>query len=305
MNKLTKEILDYLVGKYEEVTGKKMQFDDAMNSEQKQYYFKNLEDNLIEEMTETIIRQYKVGDGNELEEKMRAIRSSSAMTYNLLGNTEVTIKEENKIFTPGVYNVVFEKQLRTIKRSPRKANLDALLESEQELIFCEMKMTEWLFNKPGLVSENYLDEGHYFDKESYEAFYKMAQKIITNEVTDYRSYYGCLQQYDGVQMFKHLLGVYNYVMQEDKGMHKKVRLVNCVWELPDMDVLSEKCKEIYFEKLELEKKEFQEFYEAAQTVIKLFQEKGIEFDICLLTFKEMLDVIEKNDTQKKFLERYL
>lgn len=305
MNKFTKEILDYLVEKYEAATGKKMQFDETMNSEQKQYYFKNLEDNLIEEMSDEVMVQYKTGDGNELEEKMRAIRSSSAMTYNLLGNTEVTIKDGNKYFSSGVYKVEFEKQLRTIKRSPRKANLDAFLESEQELIFCEMKMTEWLFNKPGLISENYLDEGHYFDKESYTAFKKLIEKIIIDETTDYRNYYGRLQQYDGVQMFKHLLGIYNYMMQEDKCIHKKVRLVNCVWELSDTAVLSEESEAIYRKKVKLEKDEFKEFYKAAQPVIELFAEKGIEFDIHLVSFSEMLHTMEKNSSQSEFLERYL
>lgn len=305
MDTLTKEMLDYLVKRYQEATGSTMVYDTTMNSEQGRYYFKLLEDNLIEPMSDDNVKQYKNGDGNELEEKMRAIRSSSALTYNLFGNNHIAMKVENSFFVPGLYEVVYEKQLKTIKRSPRKANLDAFLESEDSLIFFEMKMTEWLFNKPGTISDNYLDKGHYFDEESYEAFRHLIKGITNDSTTDYKAHYSSLKQYDGVQMFKHLLGVYNYLMMEDQYKHKNVRLVNCVWELPDSKVLSEGCKKVYDDKYALEKKEFEEFYQAAQPVIKLLQMKNIDFDILLVSVKDTIDSMDKTEPQRKFLDRYL
>lgn len=305
MDKLTKEILDYLVKRYEEATGTTMVCDTSMNSEQSDYYFKLLNDNLIEPMSACSKKQYKDGDGNELEEKMRAIRSSSALTYNLFGNNPAVINTEKLKFVPGTYKVTYEKQLKTIKRSPRKANLDAFLESEDALIFFEMKMTEWLFNKPGTISDNYLDKGHYIDENSHKAFQPLIKGITTGHTTDYKAHYSSLKQYDGVQMFKHLLGVYNYLIVEDQNKHKKVRLVNCVWELPDSNVLSEEAQKAYNKKSDLEKKEFDRFYQAAKPVIELLKSKGIDFDILLISVKDLIDSMDKTTQQRKFLERYL
>ena len=153
---LTIEILRYLRSRYETATERQMISDSSMRSPQAEFYFQEFDDNLIEPMSEKTNTAYGSADGNELEEKMRALRSSSAMTYNLLGNGTVKVKEDSPFFVPGKYMVSYEKQLATIKRNPHKANLDAYLEGEKQLIFCEMKMTEWLFNRPGYLRESYM-----------------------------------------------------------------------------------------------------------------------------------------------------
>ncbi len=302
---LKTEILEYLIKKYEEATGKKMVCDSDMKSTEARYYFKTLDDNLVEPMGEKALEKYGEGDGNELKEKMRAIRSSSAMTFNLLGNGKTTIK--NNLYLPtGSYDVTFEKQLRTIRNSKRKANLDAFLETDEVLIFCEMKMTEWLFNKPGTVSKNYFDSGHYRDEESAEAFISVAKAITSNRTTDYDARYSGLKQYDGVQMFKHMLGVYNHVFHNEKfnARPETVFLVNCVWELESEAFLSEGARKEYLKKLALEHDEFEKFYQATKPVRDLFKEKGVIFDIRYITFSEMLDILEKSEKERKWLERY-
>ena len=133
---LTVEILRYLRSRYETATGRPMISDSSMKSPQAEFYFQRLEDNLIEAMCEETEKAYRSGDGNELEEKMRALRSSSAMTYNLLGNGTVEVKDDSPFFVPGKYVVSYEEQLSTIKRNPHKANLDAYLKGEKQLIFC-------------------------------------------------------------------------------------------------------------------------------------------------------------------------
>ena len=305
MNKLTKEILDYLVTQYESAAKTKMINDHSLDSEQKDYYFLRLEDNLREPMGDDAQIQYGEGEGNELELKMRSIRSSSALTYNLFGNGPVDIKDNNPHFTPGIYNICYEKQLPAIRRSPRRANLDAFLESEEELIFFEMKMTEWIFNNPGMVSHNYLDKGHYFHEESYEAFLHLIKGITMEKTTDNGAYYSKLKQYDGVQMFKHLLGIYNYLADVDQYKHKKVRLVNCVWQLPESTVLSKSSTNVYITKKCREEEEFKQFYEAATPLIDLLVAKGIDFDILLLSVKDLMDCISYTDPQKQWLNRYL
>ena len=302
---LKTELLEYLVKRYEETTGTQMIHDHTMQSGQNKYYFLNLNDNLIEPMSEETEKRYREADGNELQEKMRAIRSSSAMTYNVFGNDAVMFRSGHPIFGSETYQVNFEKQLNTIKRSSKKANLDACLVSEDELMYFEVKMTEWLFNKPGTISHNYLDQGHYFYEEAFGAFSSLINQIAVKSSKKETIYESCLNQYDGVQMLKHLLGIYNDLMSKNAGNHKKVRLINCIWELPDSKPLSPVNQKIYDEKHRLEREEFQQFYQAAKPVLELFREKGIDFDIRLISVKELLTAMEKTEQQKKFLERYL
>lgn len=82
---------------------------------------------------------------------MASIASSSAMTFNLLGNHSVTVKEGQR-FSPGQYSITYEKQLYTLKKGSKTANLGAFLknEIEREAIFCEMKMLEWIGTPPAL-----------------------------------------------------------------------------------------------------------------------------------------------------------
>lgn len=73
------------------------------------------------------------------------------MTFNLLGNHSVTVKEGQR-FSPGQYSITYEKQLYTLKKGSKAANLGAFLknEIEREAIFCEMKMLEWIGSPPAL-----------------------------------------------------------------------------------------------------------------------------------------------------------
>ena len=81
MDKYTKELLDLLKNKYTEVCGEhKFQ----CTSEMRNYYLEKLDDNLYHPMDETSLAAYANGSGSEVDsEKMNALRSSSALTYNL------------------------------------------------------------------------------------------------------------------------------------------------------------------------------------------------------------------------------
>ena len=52
----------------------------------RQFYLARLEDNLVRPLSARHRAEYARGSGGELEGKMNALRSSSAMTFNLLGN---------------------------------------------------------------------------------------------------------------------------------------------------------------------------------------------------------------------------
>lgn len=106
-----------------------------------QFYLERLEDNLFLPMSKSIYCQYDEGDGNELKDHMKALRSSSAMTYNIFGNDDAKIVDSNEVYHN--YTVKYEKQLRTLKNSVsnKKANLDAFLYNSKikQAYACEMK----------------------------------------------------------------------------------------------------------------------------------------------------------------------
>lgn len=132
MDKYTKNILDLLKEKFIEVVGK-VPFQNK--SEARSYYLQNLKDNLYKPMNEEALASYGQGSGNEIVSgKMNSLRSSSAMTYNLLSSSTVSIIDNKYGIGTGTYTVEYEKQFHTLKSavSGMPANLDAYL-------FCQEK----------------------------------------------------------------------------------------------------------------------------------------------------------------------
>ena len=253
---------------------------------------KELEKNLFHEMSYKTKNEYLAGDGNELRKgRIDMIRSSAAMIYNLLGNEDVFLSK-NLFLPEGKYVKEFELQLATLKRSPRKANLDAWLSNNECEIFIESKCLEWIENK----HEKELKDS-YFNNRKY--FYPDTAKVFTDAAKHIS-----LSQYDSCQMFKHVLAIYNYLRYHSiKG--KKIFLVNVVWE-PDENEVDEKIRDLYKLQLELEHKEFKWFYEKMHDIIKMISESGNEFDILYLSVKDFHSMLVYSDNeQKNFIQRYL
>lgn len=284
----------------------------AINSD-KEYpdsYYKEYEYNLFEKMGSDHKKQYGEGSGGELEAKhgkryspakMASIRSSSAMTFNLLGNDQVYMKADNCLkHSAGKYQIAYEKQITTIESSVRQspANLDAFLVSEDgtELIFCEMKMMEWFDKNKGVLKESYIDRSNYPHKNLYAQFMK-AREVIQ---TFYE--HGDFTHYDVWQMFKHTLAVHNYVADHAWDNIRKVTLVNVVFE-PTVDAIDEPVRNEYAEQVAMEHKGFAQFrfalYEAG-----LIEVAGKNFDVKYLSAREFMDCFDITDERRKYLKRY-
>ena len=205
------------------------------------YHFQNYEENLYTPMGEQALQAYSRGSGGELVSKdgppkMTSIASSSAMTFNLLGNGPAVIVPGSAL-PAGAYQVEFEKQLLTQNTGKFPANLDAFLsnESARIAIFCEMKMLEWL-QKPNGLAQSYGSRERFFnpDDGSHKAFKDVIKKLNAQPFT----------HYDAYQMFKHLLGIYNHTAHTTRnslnrfaypsmaGQYSQIYLVNVVNEFP-------------------------------------------------------------------------
>lgn len=313
MDKFEKNMLEFLRDKYlEQKPGAEFQVSDGARA----YYLEDLKDNLIVPMSDAVKAQYGAGSGGEIDSgKMNALRSSSAMTFNLLGNNPAEIngaKSKENCIGSGTYDVEFEKQFYTLKTdvSNRPANLDAFLycADTKEAIACEMKMMEWLLNAPGKLKEAYLNPDNYIDSKAGIVFVDVAKKLIDSSVEKKEDGYKCImKRYDAFQMFKHTVACYNAAISsaEEKRPFNKLTLVNCVW-MPSEDKLpGEKFSEKYNEKKEQEHKEFEQFKEIMEDVKPLFADVNVDFEICFYTVDEFLNMLKKNPEELDALHRYI
>ena len=274
------------------------------------YHYRNYQDNLFCAMGDQALQAYGGGSGGEMiateqsPAKMASIASSSAMTYNLLGDGPIEIVQGYSL-PHGFYQVQYEKQMYTLNMGSKPANLDAFLsnEYEQTAIFCEMKLLEWLGTsrelKPGYRTDRY-----YFDKSvAYPVFDSLRKKIEAEN----------FQRYDAWQMFKHLLAIYNYTSFSTKadveafrkipsmaGKYTDITLVNVVNEYPGARLSDDpKVQEYYRRALEKEHAEKDKFLAIVNNgeVAKLFRDhcnaficiqylSAIEFAACLAMPKE-------------------
>ena len=313
MNQFTREILDLLKQRYEEVVGPHPY---KTVSELQSYWLKNPTDNLIHPMDANAYQAYEEGAGKEISSgKIGALKSSSALTYNLFWDQLAHVaksKPTNRIGN-GVYKVEFEKRLHTLKSSPNPAHLDAFLycKDTQEAVACEMKMTEWMFNKPGMLCAGYLDPDRYFDAESGKIFSDLAREMIPYEfaITERSEYPSKMERYDAFQMFKHTVACYNACKlantPDSVQKIKKLTLVNCVWTFFDPTVLSAASRTEYDHALREEYQGFEQFKSVMRSAKQLFASIGVDFEIRFFTFSELLGLLKKSTKELLYLRRYL
>ena len=312
MKDYEKNILTLLKNQFTNIVGER-QFQNT--SETRVFYLEKFEDNLYLPMSAGAKAAYGQGSGSEISSgKMNALRSSSALTYNLFWDqiAEIT-NAQNEVIGNGVYQVEFEKQYHTLKPSVSNfpANLDAFLycKHTKEAIACEMKMAEWLLNEPGTLKPAYLNPESYIEPEAGKTFAAVAKSLIANfddvdpTLKDAR-YSGTTTRYDAFQMFKHAVACYTACVKEESREIRKLTLVNCVWTIPYPDLLEPENRQRYIHEEELEHREFQQFKEAMVPVKALFAAKGISFDICFYTFSNFLRLLHKTDEELHYLRRY-
>ena len=261
---------------------------------------KEIEKNLYHVMSTKTKNEFKNGDGNELKKgRIDMIHSSAAMIYNILGDDNVVIRN-NDLLTDGEYKKEFEKKYKSINvinkktNKPYEANLDAWLHKDDCEIFIESKCLEWIRNNSDkeLAISYIRDTSKYFHPDSAEMFRTIGKGIS-------------LSHYDSCQMFRHTLAIYNYLRDKPEKKNKKIYLLNVVWE-PDENDLPDEIRSIYKLQLELEHREFNLFYERMRPIIRLIKkELAKDFNILYLPVKEFCNILYYSSEKQKYLQRYL
>lgn len=305
MNQYEKDILNLLKDKFIKKFG---ECEFRLGSEGLGYWLKDYEKNLIYPMNDAAKSAYDDGAGGEIQSgKIGALKSSSALTYNLFHNEKANIILPKHKISKGIYSVEFEKKFSTIKGSGMRAHLDAFLycDAINEAIACEMKMTEWLFNAPSALSASYLKPEKYIDNGL--TFASVARALVGDCEESCAKYKPIFTSYDGCQMFKHAISLYRACYEyKIPRKTKRLTLLNCVWTLPHSDFLSnEASKRKYAESWKKEMEEFKYFKALMQPIKELFAlTLKIDFDIELCTFKETVEMLEKPRNELIYYERY-
>lgn len=291
------------------------------------FYYLDYKDNLIRKMAHHHKCEYCRGSGGELEgkgrtpTKMASLVSSSAMTFNLLGNDSVIVKDGHG-FAPGKYRIAYEKQMYTLNGGGNPANLDAFLYNEEagEAIFCEMKMLEWL-SSPGVLKAAYRDENRYFHKDAFTVFEKLIEKLKASE-NEKGDYEAAFSRYDAWQMLKHTMAIYNATSGKTKdgierrmpgssmaGKFKKITLLNVVFEMDDALIEQEELKYDYKQALGEEHDQKDRFIKVmmdpAHGLVNLFQtDCNAVFEIRYMSAARFIECLDKSEEELYELRRY-
>lgn len=262
----------------------------------RQFYLRDLENNLVRTMDEAHVIEYSRGSGSELDDKMKALRSSSAMTFNILGNLRCEIKNAKGAFASNDYGIAYEYQLPTLKRG-MPANLDAMLSGEgDDFVACEMKMLEWLTGAPAKLKDKYLEPTNYVFEDSAPVF------VDTAAILNASPAFPC---YDFAQMFKHSLALYN-ATRSGKLPAKKLALLNCVWEPPEGYNLTAATAEWVAQQANQEHEGFHEFKRLMKPIEDLLaHELEADFRIEYLAASELIDKLIYPKEEVARLTRYL
>lgn len=298
MDKQQYELLTQIKQRYLKTNGSApfqiMEF--GASASARQFYLSDLADNLVRPMASQHVAEYSQGSGSELDDKMKALRSSSALTFNMLGNDTCTIAHPDELFPSTTYSIQYEFQTPTLK-SGMPANLDALLRgSSGDVVACEMKMLEWLTSTPAGLKDKYLDERNYLHPDTASAFIEVARALNDGDA---------FASYDFAQMFKHALALYN-ACRSDKLDAKKLTLLNCVWEPPANYELSDKTAAWLAKSTANEHAGFREFAQMMQPVRDAFERDcGVQFEIRYLPASELIGRLTYPADERTKLERYL
>lgn len=286
MNGLQKKIHDLLLQKYTQVSD--------YSVIKNKYSVPELEMNLFEPMADETkaafigSKDHKISSG-----KMNSLRSSSAMTFNLFGNGPVMLDSGSG---SKEFKVTYEMHLDTLKDSNVPSNIDVVLESDDEIIFFVMKLFEPFYHKTSFfreLSRSYENEERYFYPDSVYSFKETVEKLRTSGI----------KRYDACQMFKHSLGIYNY-LRKNEISGKKVRLINCIWSINEP--VPEKELQAQYELVRNEEERgFQSFYDCMFNILNAFKKKGYDFSIELMKVKDLVPMIGCSEEKRNWLARYL
>ncbi|MBO4548022.1 MAG: hypothetical protein J5758_02295 [Abditibacteriota bacterium] len=280
------------------------------------YYFIVLDDNLDERMSPEVRYSYDNGDGGELEEyfdkygrlqppKIQSLASSSALTFNMFLNGNVTITGElrdhavhsypaaadgEKGPESGIgntYEVEYEKKLRVFNTGDTAANLDAYLyDTDARAIFVETKYLEWITDEPKTLAPCYGDPSRY-PAELCEALKTLRARINAKG----------FRHLDAKQLCTHICGIYNERFYRGglSNAPRRITLALCYW-APDPQFFEGTCVDpaeyqAVRDEFAAECRLFTDcLTDCRPSVFDLFREKGAGFEFAAIPADRLMKI---------------
>ena len=199
------------------------------------------------------------------------------------------------------YTVTYEKQL-TALNPIAKAHLDACLSRRGELILFEMKMTEWLANSHDPLPASYLSsEKKYSDWDLFVGL-KMTRDLFHTEAGE-KGYAPRAKHLDTAQLFKHVYAIYNALFYTGElPLTERVKLCLCVGTISKPSFFDDPAQYNLYATAEKElREEFEAFRARLGDLIGMMEDRGVWFDVELLTVRELISRMHKNDQLKRYL----
>lgn len=274
--------------------------DSGADAGARQFYVRNLADNLIRPMHDRHRVEFSRGSGRELEDKMRALRSSSAMTFNILGNECFTVRasteSRTEMLPPGSYRVSYEFQIPTLRRG-LSANLDALLDDgEGHVVACEFKYLEWVLGTPRPLRSAYFDHGKYRRARVAEVFVPAAKRLAPQG----------FKRLDYAQLFRHALALCNACAERRLPLPRTLTLLNAIWEPPNKSEVLSKDEILQLESAcNAERREFVKFSEELAPIHVLFEDLGVHFSVAYLPVSKLIFAGCYPALERELLNRYV
>lgn len=192
------------------------------------YYTYHLKDNLFQPLEQNVFEDYNKGAGKELDKKMRALHSSSALAVNLfqywLKNPYFIASILNRsFFDKNEYLIIkFENKLHVKGVKGTAPHIDVTIENPEEnkIMAIEVKFTE-LLNKPKSLKTSPLSQQYNKLLNNFLPNVNEFLKEINEKKLDF--YF-----FDYLQFIKHILGLLSKTSKE------KFLLIYLYFELPDI-----------------------------------------------------------------------
>lgn len=227
-------------------------------------YTEKLEDNLLQ-LNENTREEFEKADGSELESKMSALRSSSALVVNVFDywRDKLPLLAKALGIASDIEKFNFELMSPT-GTGGKKANIDVVLETATEIIGIESKFTEWFEKHENKLKDAYFPKNRksLWDEKGYSELHKLAVEMIPQTLFLYL---------DAAQLMKHILGLANHRDKEARG--KTLKLIYLYYD----------CAE--------DKEVFETHKNEIATFIEKFKAEGVTFEV--MSYQELFGKLQK------------
>lgn len=293
--------------------------------EKQNYYLQKMGDNLMTELSPFHLRQF--AQGKSALSNLSFLASACALSFNLFGNEQSVIVENTYDIPAGAYQLEYKRTFRTLKSKNAFAGIDVWLYSKENrsCICMETQVMEWFVYKVNPIKDTFMKPENYYFSDTAPVFIETIRMLVPFFHRDAWEHTGCFQYFDGFQLVRQLLGLYNQIRLEREGCRyeaavsgQPVQKQQGVWtrDVRQLTVITmywralhPECYGPYSDKIlnaECQmNQEARQVREIAGMIRQLFREElDIALQLYLLPYDECLQMLQKTEAQLQYLKRY-